>query len=79
MLDELAVAELFKTRYIVIHEGKRWEVDGFHGRNEGLLLAELELQSEDESFALPPWVLQEVTGDKKYNNSYLAEFPFRSW
>ena len=79
LLDELAVSELLKTRYIVIHEGKRWEVDEFHGSNEGLLLAEMELQSEDESFNLPPWVQQEVTGDKKYNNSYLAEYPFGSW
>jgi adenylate cyclase len=79
MLDTLAVSELLKTRYIVIHEGKRWEVDEFHGSNEGLLTAELELVTEDENFALPPWVTEEVTADKRYSNSYLAERPFGNW
>ena len=61
-----------KTRHIVIHEGNRWEVDEFHGQLQGLVLAELEVPNEDYTFPLPPFVGQEVTGDRRYYNSQLA-------
>lgn len=62
-----------KDRYLVPHEGHTWEVDVFHGRHEGLVLAELEVASANETFALPPWVGAEVTGDKRYYNAYMSE------
>ena len=68
-----------KTRYLVRHEGHTWEVDEFHGDNEGLLMAEIELSHEDEPFVRPPWVGAEVSGDARYYNSSLAQRPFRTW
>lgn len=61
-----------KTRYIVMHEGNRWEVDEFHGAFQGLVIAELEVTSEDYNFPLPPFVGMEVTGDPRYYNSQLG-------
>lgn len=62
-----------KLRYLVEYEGKRWEVDEFIGVHAGLVIAEIELSSADEFFALPPWLGKEVSGDFHYSNSYLAE------
>ena len=56
-----------------------FEVDEFHGENEGLVMAEIELGSEDEVFEKPSWLGEEVTGDKRYYNSYLARNPFKTW
>ena len=67
-----------KTRYKVIAEGKGWDVDEFHGKNDGLWLAEVELDAEDESVTLPKWAAQEVTGDEHYYNAYLSKHPFSS-
>ncbi len=61
-----------KTRYIVPNTGLIWEVDAFHGRNQGLVVAELELPSEDATFDLPRFVGREVTGQPQYYNSNLA-------
>jgi CYTH domain-containing protein len=60
-----------KTRYIVPFRGHNFEVDIFHGKNEGLIIAELELDSEDESFEKPEWLGEEVTGKPEYYNSNL--------
>jgi len=60
-----------KTRYIVPFSGHRFEVDIFHGKNEGLIIAELELDSEDESFERPEWLGEEVTGKPEFYNSNL--------
>ncbi len=68
-----------KTRYIVWHAGHRWEVDEFAGDNAGLVVAELELASEDEAFERPAWLGAEVTHDPRYFNSNLATLPFCSW
>ncbi len=68
-----------KHRYIVEHAGKIWEVDVFSGDNEGLVVAEIELTSENEKFAIPTWVGECVSGQKCYSNSNLAKFPFKSW
>ena len=62
-----------KIRYKVEVGGKLWEVDEFLGANSGLLLAEIELQSEDETFDMPIWVEKEVTGDARYYNSSLSK------
>jgi len=61
-----------KTRYIVVHDGNRWEVDEFHGKLQGLVIAELEVPSEDYRFDLPPFVGEEVTGDPRYYNAQLG-------
>lgn len=79
LLDNFAVSELSKIRYKITHENKLWEVDEFLGTNTGLFVAEIELQSEDETFALPAWVTKEVTGEEKYYNSNLTTHPFTKW
>lgn len=68
-----------KYRYCINYAGKNWEVDEFIGKNKGLVLAELELQSENENFEKPLWIDKEVTGDIRYYNSYLAQNPFLEW
>ena len=61
-------------------DGKHtWEVDEFHGDNEGLIMAEIELESESDLFDKPSWLGKEVTGDKRYYNAYLSEKPFKNW
>lgn len=73
MLYQLTIGTLIdKTRYIVPFKGHTWEIDLFHGRHSGLILAEIELSSEDETFHLPPFIGKEVTGDPAYYNSTLA-------
>jgi CYTH domain-containing protein len=68
-----------KTRYLVPVGVHTWEVDVFHGSNEGLIIAELELTSEDEGFERPAWLGEEVTGDVRYYNAMLSQHPFTSW
>ena len=85
-LDEarelLALAEgplIEKTRHFVEHGGMTWEIDEFHGENDGLVVAELELDSEDEPFARPPWLGAEVTQLRRYYNVCLVTHPYRAW
>jgi len=68
-----------KTRYTLEQDGLRWEVDEFHGENAGLVLAEVELPSEDQTITRPDWLGEEVTGDERYYNSRLSELPFGRW
>jgi adenylate cyclase len=68
-----------KTRYIIEADGHTFEVDEFHGDNEGLILAEIELSSEDEAFTKPSWLGKEVTGDTRYYNSMLMKHPYKNW
>jgi len=68
-----------KTRYLVKVDNHTFEVDEFYGDNMGLVLAELELSSEDESFQKPNWLGEEVTGNTKYFNSMLMKNPFTKW
>ncbi len=68
-----------KTRHIVDYEGTTWEVDDFHGANAGLVVAEVELDAEDEAFETPPWIGEEVSGDVRYANSSLSVRPFCDW
>ena len=76
-LDDLPV--IIKTRYLVEYEGHTWEVDEFHDDNKGLIVAEIELDDENETFAIPPWLGDEVTADHRYLNSNLAVNPFSKW
>lgn len=68
-----------KTRHLVVVGKHTFEVDEFHGDNEGLYVAEVELSSETEQFIKPTWLGKEVTGDKKYYNSMLMKFPYKKW
>lgn len=68
-----------KTRYEVPLGNHVYEVDVFFGENEGLIVAEIELQSEDEAFEKPEWLGEEVTNNEKYYNSYLSKNPFKKW
>jgi adenylate cyclase len=80
ILDRLCDSGLVeKVRHWVRFAGHEWEVDEFLGTNAGLVVAELELDREDEDFERPPWLGLEVTQDVRYYNSSLAVHPFRSW
>ncbi len=68
-----------KTRFLVKVEEHIFEVDEFYGENEGLIVAEVELTSEDEAFEKPEWLGEEVTGDVKYYNSMLMKNPYKNW
>jgi len=68
-----------KTRHCVEYGGKTWEVDAFEGANAGLVVAEIELASEDEPFERPPWVGAEVSGDPRYLNTCLCQRPYTQW
>lgn len=72
-------AAVEKYRYKIPYAGNIWEVDEFLGENEGLVVAEIELKSEDQPFEKPSWIGAEVSGDKRYTNANLARFPFKKW
>lgn len=79
-LLEMSVQEpIEKIRHLIEYANKRWEVDRFLGKNEGLYLAEIELEHVDEAFSLPDWIGQEVSGDHRYFNSHIAQYPFSTW
>lgn len=82
--------QIEKTRYVIAApagwrpdgtrvEGLHWEVDVFGGDNEGLIVAEIEVPTEDTQYDLPEWIGKEVTGDHRYYNSALAKHPFKKW
>lgn len=80
MLDSLAEKPIIeKRRYKIPYGGLIWEVDEFLGVNEGLVVAEVELTSEDQAFEKPVWVGAEVTGDPRYFNSNLVRNPYSTW
>ncbi|MFA7331719.1 MAG: CYTH domain-containing protein [Candidatus Delongbacteria bacterium] len=70
---------LEKTRLRVEHAGHVWEVDVFQGANAGLVLAEIELEGPDESFATPPWLGEEISADPRYSNACLSDTPWNRW
>lgn len=82
--------QIEKHRYVIpagdghmadgtVVSGLHWEVDVFGGDNEGLVVAEIEVPTEDTTYTLPDWIGQEVTGDHKYYNSALTKHPFKDW
>jgi len=73
MIDLFTEKHIRKHRYEVMVDGKTWEVDEFHGKLEGLILAELEVESEDETFTKPNWVTQDVSTDPNYYNAVLID------
>lgn len=68
-----------KYRYKIMYAGNCWEVDEFLGMNRGLVVAEIELESETQSFEKPDWIGMEVSGDKRYTNANLARKPYCEW
>jgi CYTH domain-containing protein len=79
MLPLCRVGVIDKCRYLVPFEGHIFEVDEFYGDNEGLVVAEVELSSEDEAYVKPDFVDEEVTGDVRYYNSFLMKKPYKRW
>ena len=80
MLDDLCEKPLLeKIRYTLRVGRQTWEIDEFLGENQGLVVAEVELASEDEAFEKPAWVAAEVTGDPRYFNANLGKHPFSKW
>lgn len=80
MLDELCERPLIeKTRHLVVHGDLTWEIDEFGGVNEGLVIAEVELEDEAQPIELPAWVGDEVTADPRYFNSNLIAHPYSRW
>ena len=80
MLEDLCEKPLIeKIRYKIKHHGLVWEVDEFYGENQGLIMAEVELDFKDQKFEKPEWVGAEVTGDSKYFNSNLIHHPYSQW
>jgi len=80
MLDNLCKRPLIeKTRYTIEIQGLTWEVDEFRGANAGLVIAEVELEKEDQAIELPDWIGREVTGDPRYYNAYLIANPYNNW
>ncbi len=83
--DANAMLELSQTpivekyRYKIKRGNHTWEIDEFLGDNKGLIVAEIELRSEQEAFEMPEWIGFEVTADKRYYNSHLAENPYKNW
>lgn len=80
MIDELCASKVIdKTRYEIQVGQHLWEVDIFHGANQGLIVAEIELSDENEEFETPDWVSEQVTGQAKYYNSNLLLVPYNQW
>lgn len=80
MLDRLCIRPYIeKMRYKITHAGRQWEIDEFLKENEGLVVAEVELESEDQELELPPWVCEEVTSDTRYSNANLVKHPYSKW
>ena len=80
MLDELCEQPLIeKTRHIVKFDGHKWEIDVFAGDNDGLIVAEIELQDENEKFTIPSWLGEDVSDQIKYYNVSLVKNPYSSW
>lgn len=77
LLAEKPIIE--KVRHIVSYEKNTWEIDVFDGENKGLVVAEIELKSENEEFIVPEWISEEVSNNPKYYNASLIYNPFRTW
>lgn len=80
MLETLVEKTLHKRRWKVSGSGSHiWEIDEFHGNNLGLVIAEIELDNENDQFDLPDWVGQEITNDMRYMNVNLVDRPWKTW
>jgi len=79
-LDTLCERPLIeKSRYRITYEGMIWEVDEFFGDNAGLVVAEIELAAENQTFVKPEWIGDDVTDDPRYFNANLIRHPYSTW
>jgi adenylate cyclase len=79
MIQLFSIPTIEKIRHIVPYGGKTWEIDVYLSQNKGLIVGEIELVSENEQFDTPPWILNEISSDKRYSNSSLMLHPFSTW
>jgi len=80
MLNDLCEKPVIdKVRHYVMFDNKKWEIDEFSGENQGLIVAEIELESEEEKITLPDWADKEVSGDPRYYNVSLVKHPYKDW
>ncbi len=80
MLEKLCLKPIIdKTRYEINYDKHLWEIDVFYGENNGLVIAEVELEDENEELTLPTWITKEVTTDIRYYNNQLMKNPFKNW
>jgi len=79
LINNLAEFTISKHRHMIVYAGNTWCVDQFLDNNTGLILAEIELETEDQTFELPPWVGREVSDDVRYYNLQLAQNPYKNW
>lgn len=80
LLDNLCEKPLIeKYRYMIDYQGFTWEIDEFLGENEGLIVAEIELESENQNFPMPDWLGEEVSQDGRYYNANLVKNPYKNW
>ena len=79
ILNDFATSLIEKVRYEITYAGKLWEVDVFSGANKGLIVAEIELNHEDEAFEKPEWAGQEVSHDHRYSNASLSVYAYSEW
>ena len=79
MIDTMCSTIIEKTRNIFFVHGDKWEIDVFRGDNDGLIVAEVEIPSEDYHLRLPKWVIKEVTDDVRYYNNSLISCPYKDW
>lgn len=79
LLNLFCPERIEKTRHEILFAGNKWEVDVFQGANEGLIVAELEVESETDAFEKPSWIGENVTDDSRYANSNLIKNPFVKW
>lgn len=79
MIRDLVIGSISKIRYKINFRNNLWEIDEFFGKNEGLLLAEIELENIDEEYVIPEWIDKEVTDDERYYNANLIMNPYENW
>ncbi|HPB24908.1 MAG TPA: CYTH domain-containing protein, partial [Bacteroidales bacterium] len=79
LIEKYSATLIEKKRHIVYYKNKKWEVDEFLGTNSGLILCEIELESEDQQYEKPEWIDKEVTDDMRYYNSVLSVNPYSKW
>lgn len=79
LMEQFGGSKIVKTRYLIPLNQHTWEVDVFHEDNAGLIVAEIELESDTETFEHPNWLEKEVSHDSKYFNACLQKNPFKNW
>ncbi|HNZ42927.1 MAG TPA: CYTH domain-containing protein [Bacteroidales bacterium] len=79
LIEKSSATLIEKKRHIVYYKNMKWEVDEFLGTNSGLILCEIELESEDQQYEKPEWIDKEVTDDMRYYNSVLSVNPYSKW